>query len=52
VPALDEEPDELAGLVRRDAAGDPEEDARHRPIVPAARRPRWRVTRFASEKRV
>jgi hypothetical protein len=50
--ALDEEPQELAGLVGRDAAGDPEQDARHRPIVPAQARPRWRLTRFASEKGV
>ena len=31
----DEQPHELAGLVGRDAAGDPEQDARHRPILPA-----------------
>ncbi len=32
---LDEQAHELAGLVGRDAAGDPEQDARHRSIVPA-----------------
>jgi hypothetical protein len=34
VSRLDEEADELAGLVGRDAAGDPEQDSRHRLIVP------------------
>ena len=32
-----EQPQHLAGLVGRDAAGDPEQDARHGPIVPAKR---------------
>ena len=35
VTRLDEQAHELAGLVGRDAAGDPEQDARHRSIVPA-----------------
>ena len=35
VARADEESDELAGLVRRDATRDPEEDAGHRDIVPA-----------------
>ena len=35
VARLDEEAHELAGLVGRDAAGDPEQDARHTDIVPA-----------------
>jgi hypothetical protein len=34
VSRLDEQPDELAGLVGRDAAGDADEDPRHAHIVP------------------
>ena len=43
VPGSDEEPDELARLVRRDAAGDSQEDPRHGHSVPARRadHPRW-----------
>src|SRR5688572_7143735 len=37
VAGLDQQAHELAGLVGRDAAGDPEQDARHRRIVPAKR---------------
>ena len=39
VPGADEQPNELARLVRRDTAGDPEHDARHGDIVPGRRRP-------------
>ena len=52
VAGLDEQPHELAGLVGRDAAGDPEQDARHRLIVPAnvGTRPRLRGSRPDRER--
>ena len=38
VPGTDEEPDDLARLVGGDAAGDPEDDARHRHSLPVTGR--------------